>query len=180
MDESCFGFGQSGIIITLNYTIPGGEAPDSVVLFRVSGQRIQQITQGLPPGQGLAFFPNFTASTWQYNEPIHAVVCKNGYSGQTPSLLIPICVDLKPEMFQENEIQLFPNPSNQFISLKSDSKILYVGIQIYDYTGRKVLEIENHSLDKSIEISTIKKGLYFVKIKIQPFKILVKRLVKNF
>ncbi|MFC2137101.1 endo-1,4-beta-xylanase [Bacteroidota bacterium] len=56
-----------------------------------------------------------------------------------------------------NDVSIFPNPSNGYIQVQCDG---FSSIEIYNINGQKVLE----SVEKTICIHSISKGVYFIKI----------------
>ena len=56
---------------------------------------------------------------------------------------------------------LYPNPSNNFIVVKSEE----IGdVEIYNLLGEKLLESRKYTLLKEIDISVLPKGLYIIKL----------------
>ncbi|QHI35860.1 hypothetical protein IMCC3317_12080 [Kordia antarctica] len=81
-----------------------------------------------------------------------------------------------------NSIKLFPNPTKDVITINSVTNISIDRITILDLNGRIVKTITNIgqlSDEKTIDISTLSAGMYFVKIEDTESRIAVKRLVKN-
>jgi hypothetical protein len=60
---------------------------------------------------------------------------------------------------QETEISIFPNPSKDFLSIKSNLKINK--IEIYDMTGIHYVLPSKNNL---INIESLEKGIYFLKV----------------
>ena len=67
---------------------------------------------------------------------------------------------------QENFISIYPNPSSDFISIKSEKTLLDSEIQLYDYSGKLVLKkVVTNDLDPlTICIKDFAAGVYFVKV----------------
>ena len=65
-----------------------------------------------------------------------------------------------------SEFYLYPNPATNFIVINSTDpeKYKHLSFSIFNITGRKVMEIDQLHQNKKIEISKLKKGIYFVKI----------------
>ena len=64
--------------------------------------------------------------------------------------------------FPEKDFILYPNPSNNFIVVKSE----VIGyIEIYNLLGVKILSRKKSTLLKEIDISILPKGLYILKLK---------------
>lgn len=61
-----------------------------------------------------------------------------------------------------NELNVFPNPTNNFLNFSEN--ILESSIEIYSLAGQKVFE-EFYFSGKQIDISSLEKGIYFLKMK---------------
>ena len=73
----------------------------------------------------------------------------------------------------ENTINIYPNPTTNFISIANIDKAI---ITINDINGKEILVKNNYSSNEKISLENIDKGVYFVKIKSNN-KIAVKKLV---
>lgn len=58
-----------------------------------------------------------------------------------------------------NKIQLYPNPTNNIITVNSDFEI--DNLEVYDLFGKIIISIEN---SKTINIKDLTSGMYFIKI----------------
>lgn len=58
------------------------------------------------------------------------------------------------------ELEVYPNPANDFIKLVSNSIIHKASI--YNLTGQHILEIPTHIMHNKIDISAIKGGVYLI------------------
>ena len=65
-----------------------------------------------------------------------------------------------------SEFNLYPNPATNFIVINSNNPEKYKDLcfSIFNITGRKVMEVYQLHQSKKIDISKLKKGVYFVKI----------------
>jgi hypothetical protein len=84
-----------------------------------------------------------------------------------------------------NEISLFPNPTNQNVNLKYElTSSANVSIELYDVVGNKLKTIlqfspqEKNKYNQSIKLNDFESGIYFVKIKINSAEKCIK-LAKN-
>ena len=70
------------------------------------------------------------------------------------------------DLEKTGEFNLFPNPATNFITIipTGNEKEKDLIFSIFDITGQKVMEIDQPHQNKIIEISKLKKGVYFVKI----------------
>jgi len=78
----------------------------------------------------------------------------------------------------QSNVNLFPNPSQNFITLQSPVKIK--DIKIFDITGKSVSEVTNvNSLDYSLDVSSLSNGFYNVQIIFENNQSINKKLIKN-
>lgn len=77
-----------------------------------------------------------------------------------------------------NTVKLYPNPANDTVNITSQSNIK--AIKIFDHLGRVVkrITLENEILEKSINLSNLKTGLYFIEVENEAGKQSVK-LIKE-
>ena len=69
----------------------------------------------------------------------------------------------KEELKLDNQIKIFPNPTNGLLSIESNKELQK--IMIYDSLGRNVENIEvSDSLNQEINLSFLPKGIYMFKI----------------
>ncbi|WP_296386694.1 T9SS type A sorting domain-containing protein [Winogradskyella sp.] len=80
------------------------------------------------------------------------------------------------EFENANAISVFPNPSNNNVTLKSKSNLK--SIKVYDAMSRLVFETMIDDLTYSLNISNYSNGLYFLEIQTE-FGKNVKQLIKN-
>ncbi|MBW7867496.1 MAG: serine hydrolase [Brumimicrobium sp.] len=81
------------------------------------------------------------------------------------------------EVYQNNFVQLFPNPSNEMVSLKSDKEISKV--RIYDVRGQLVKTENTATKEISISIKELQSGFYFVCVSLTDGKIWTDKLIKK-
>lgn len=74
----------------------------------------------------------------------------------------------------ENFLTVYPNPVHDYISLQLKNESV-LRTTIFSVTGQKILE----SKDTQINVSTLERGLYFVKIKTISGKTTTQRFIKN-
>jgi glycosidase len=80
---------------------------------------------------------------------------------------------------QNQGIDIYPNPSNGNFNISIDESLHQSQLfqyQIYDLQG-KLLQADSITLPGSINIDTLNKGLYFLRLKDQEDRVFVKRLV---
>jgi len=73
----------------------------------------------------------------------------------------------------ENHISIYPNPAKDVVFVKSEKQI--TKIELYDYSGKKLKE----STPKEINISSLPRGNYFIKITDKEGNTQTKNLIKE-
>lgn len=74
-------------------------------------------------------------------------------------------------------IQMFPNPNNDILNIKSEKEIIQ--IKIYSINGRLVKTVNQKNKNFSISINDIPAGLYFVKADLSNGSIWTGKLIKE-
>jgi hypothetical protein len=85
--------------------------------------------------------------------------------------------ELKAAMESLNDFELFPNPNNGSFTLQfnGDGE---KEIEVLDIMGRKVKEFETEGLELQINLTDLKKGIYFVKVQTENKKMTKKVVVQ--
>ena len=73
----------------------------------------------------------------------------------------------------KNNISIYPNPSKDVVFVKSETAI--TKIELYDFSGKKIKE----SASKEMNISSLKKGNYLIKITDKEGNTQTKSLIKE-
>ncbi|MBK5213133.1 MAG: T9SS type A sorting domain-containing protein [Flavobacteriaceae bacterium] len=76
----------------------------------------------------------------------------------------------------EDEILVYPNPSNDFIKVESKKNNVLEAIEIYSITGALIKETKKTK--EPIDVSALSNGMYFIKIYCEG-KYISKKLIKN-
>jgi hypothetical protein len=64
----------------------------------------------------------------------------------------------------EDYFKIYPNPANDILNIETKKTIEVTSINIYNTLGQIVLVIPNAQQTKSVDVSGLKTGNYFVKI----------------
>jgi len=122
-------------------------------------------------GRSIRFLPGTVIEAGAY---VHANITPNGSFCESVQSAI---VSAEPEIeksiidsFEENNkeiqkqqsIKVYPNPNNGMFTLKAEGFEHDAHIVIYNFHGAIVYQ-DNINAEKSIDISTIQRGLYFIK-----------------
>ena len=76
---------------------------------------------------------------------------------------------------QNSFVQLFPNPGNEILNLKSDKQISKV--EVFNMQGQIVKSLNTQHKEVSVIISELRNGLYFVKAILENGKIWTEKLI---
>jgi CubicO group peptidase (beta-lactamase class C family) len=76
---------------------------------------------------------------------------------------------------QNSFVQLFPNPGNEILNLKSDKQISKV--EVFNMQGQIVKSLNTQNKEVSVIISELQNGLYFVKAILENGKIWTEKLI---
>lgn len=79
-------------------------------------------------------------------------------------------------VFNENDINILPNPSTGYVSIKNNSNKQIIAIDLYSVSG-KFIKTYNSKQTKNLNISQFKKGVYLFKIRTQDKSELVKQIL---
>jgi len=80
------------------------------------------------------------------------------------------------ENLQKNIVELYPNPANEFLNIKSKSKINE--IEILNIIGKQMFVKEVNSKQAKIDIRNFESGIYFIEIKTDHGKQVSKLVIK--
>jgi hypothetical protein len=85
---------------------------------------------------------------------------------------------LSVDSFENNiSVDIYPNPvkNELFINTQLNLK----SVEIYDVTGKQILRLDDIENDKSINLSSLKKGIYLVKLKTPSGDFQTKKIIKQ-
>ena len=66
---------------------------------------------------------------------------------------------------QWDDIQILPNPANQFLTIKSTEFDQFSEIVIADLSGKNIQSLYNWNLENPLDVSQLKSGIYFLTIR---------------
>lgn len=89
------------------------------------------------------------------------------YIVDTNRIYIPVFETIKEDFFS-NVVNVYPNPSFDFINLHSeDDNFRFQEIDLFNFMGRSIFRVNNINLnDYRIDMRAYSKGIYFLKIRI--------------
>ena len=123
----------------------------------------------------------FTTSTFDFTASTTTVViyvrAKLANSGETEVFYDNISLVKKTTAsvndFFSSKVNVYPNPAKEFLQIKTTEKI--TAIEMYNLIGKKVLETTS-LLDNKVNISSLPKGVYLLKLK-NDTEVAVKKIV---
>ena len=86
---------------------------------------------------------------------------------------------LSSEIYSLDEITVFPNPADDYITVKSNHNLDDAIISMFDLNGRRVLNYKNESDDGIINISGLSAGEYVLRIITSDQDIYSKKIIKK-
>ncbi|MDN3723302.1 T9SS type A sorting domain-containing protein [Aequorivita sp. SDUM287046] len=127
-------------------------------------------------------WPDYTAAWAQWNFPVDAswptgvYTVSADFGGNSYETIFGVRTNLGLEDLTQNEIVLYPNPTSKTIFVEASSQI--DKIQIFDLTGRKVLEIPSLGKKAELNLGYLTTGIYMAVISSEGKKA-VKKIVKE-
>ena len=86
---------------------------------------------------------------------------------------------LSSEIYSLDQITVFPNPVQDYITVKSNYSLNDAIISIFDLNGRRVLNYKNGSDDSIINVSDLSAGEYILRIITSSQDIYSKKIIKK-
>jgi uncharacterized repeat protein (TIGR01451 family) len=123
------------------------------------------IAYKIKPGQGAAVgdvFSNSASIFFDFNSPI-----------VTNTVTTEVVNALSVADFETSNVLLFPNPSSDFVRIKSEMSIKKIAIT--DVNGRQIKAFTNVS---EFSVTDLSKGIYFIRID-SGNQTVIKKLIKN-
>jgi hypothetical protein len=89
-----------------------------------------------------------------------SIGCKKGNAFFIPDS--GICVGIaEARMF---EVRLFPNPASSYLTIESESLPLQTSFQLFDITGRMILQQELRERTERIDVRAVSNGMYLYNV----------------
>ena len=167
------------LILTVNYSLSGSCSPDSIVLFKNSGIRVEKVDGfTLVPGTGEAVFTNYiTPPNWNNPETLYAIIYRvNTPTGQTPSKSLCF-LGVEPLSIQTNQIKMYPNPTSKTLNFETEGLTGTGTVRISDLRGRTLIQKDILMGQSSADVSGLAKGTYLVQFRIKNQNVVKKLLI---
>ena len=110
---------------------------------------------------------------WGYGSTPHGIEVFDSSNTSIYSVLSPIFSTslvksnalttslLSTGSFEVSQLSIFPNPSNGIVYVNSENP---VAVDVFDVTGKVVFSASQVSKERSMNLSTLQKGIYFARI----------------
>ena len=160
---------QSFMIPSSQFVFPGFVAPnapaDMISAMGKGGQFLNVI-----PSQNMVWIR-------MGDEPVNSLVpfLLNDNIWEYVNDLVCNPTAIQPNDFENNFVQLFPNPTNNVFNLKSN--FLIVKVEIFNQQGQMVETIQTQNKEISVKIEHLPKGLYYLKTHLNNGKIGANKLI---
>lgn len=116
----------------------------------------------------------FTADTLQ-DGLYFSVLTKNRKNHVLKLLKDTNATGLTDQHIKKTKVQVYPNPTNNFITIKSSMQL--TGLEIYDIHGKQLLQI-NNGQKNIIDLINFESGLYLLYIEIENWTY-IKKIIKE-
>lgn len=166
--------GTTGIENILMYASEDG---DTYTLIPESPETFAQVMTGDSPPE-MFVFPEITASFIRIEVLTNYGDMFTGFA-EIAFSGVPIVLEVSENIFSE-AISLYPNPTNDVITISNTSNIKIDGIIIYDTNGRIVTQIKSidNNYNQMLNVSALSSGIYMVHIHSKEGSS-IKRVIKN-
>jgi PKD repeat protein len=157
-------------LILTNDTIPSGvdTCYEATGVITIGGEGTPFTIEAggmvnLVAGQKISLLPNTTVVSDGY---LHAWISDGNYYCQTPPLVKEVATEPEPAKPGDNDDDLmcFPNPTTGKLTLKLSGPVDRgeARLEIYNTTGKRVLQHTFHSQPYSTDLSALPPGIYFL------------------
>ena len=189
LDFSCIDADGDSLVYSLinpyDNTVAGGAKPFTLLAYRA----MYSLVNILGPGSSCTINSStgiVTGRTTALGLYVLAVKCEEYRNGikigevvrdiEIPSIN---CAMLStPEIDLSSQIKIYPNPSNGIFKIEKSNSIGNMEIEVYDIYGKVILSQEMNNNLNTIDLKTVSKGIYMVKITSNGLQTM-KRIVVN-
>jgi hypothetical protein len=132
---------------------------------------VSNYTWTVPSGANLVFGQGSSSIIVDYGSNGGNVTVKATNScGQSGTTIFPVVVNCRTgNEVEEQSLNVYPNPANEELNIRSETMANgQANLALFDVTGRMVfssnLQIENATLAEQIDLRTLTKGIYLLKV----------------
>ncbi len=110
--------------------------------------------------------PDHNGQTVDYSLPAQYLVTAENGTQKIWTVTVDIATRINSAMTEFNPIRIYPNPARDYIRIDFQQDVEVFTFSVFDLTGKKVITGEGIGKKRSIAISDLEQGLYFLNIKI--------------
>ncbi|WP_459926373.1 T9SS type A sorting domain-containing protein [Flavobacterium covae] len=158
------GYGLRNVPFTLNVPANKKEQTGGGNVFVLPDYRLQcnAIVAGCDAVLTQNPLPNTNVAPGNHIITITAVSPSNGMAAINKTFNLTVESSLSNDQFVKLEFSISPNPANNTITL-SGEELINKKMEIFNILGQKIISKEMLSNENSVDISSLNKGVYFVK-----------------
>lgn len=97
------------------------------------------------------------------------VIPDNQFGYGIPDFALAVTNGLSQEQFSQNDFQIFPNPTQDFLSISFPENFKSGKLTIFTILGQKILEKVVSSQSSGISLKALSQGMYLYKLESQAF-----------
>ena len=111
------------------------------------------------------------------NYPItYTINVSNGcVASATQTIDVQLCTGVNE--IESNLFSVYPNPTSDFVTIKSDKEI--VSVLVYDYSGKLVRMVEPNSFETKLDVSALAAGFYSFTIEMKDSTLKIIKVIKE-
>lgn len=151
---------RPGHFVSLHYSIDGGDSWQEKAQWIGTTQNPELFSQRIPEveGQGSVYFKWNYQGSWGYFWCIDSIMVTS-----TP------LVGINSNVFESDEIKLYPNPFTSEINIPLQNKSLFEQITVYNMYGvvqfsKPIINV-SHKSEETLNLSHLPKGVYIIELK---------------
>ena len=158
---------------TLNLTITTATTPTGATTQTISGGVAADATieDIVVTGTGIVWYPTaldaandtnaIAAGTQLVDGEDYFAVSVNG-TCRSAALGVTVTVVLGTSSFDLSQLNYYPNPVKDILNVKYNKEI--ISIDVYDLTGRKVIEMKPNTLEVQLNMTNLSNAMYIVRL----------------
>ena len=112
-----------------------------------------------------------------YNLNVSAIDTNGCKNSDSINVTVEICEGI--ESIFQSEINIFPSPANNNLTIEMLIGISPEQIIITDVLGKEVLHFESQKIKTQLDVSSLSIGIYLLKIKMQNGESVVRKFIKK-
>ena len=127
----------------------------------------------------LAEFKDYADDNWAYMMHCHSLNHEDAGMMEM-FLVVDTSVTTGTDLFEiDNKISIHPNPAKDRIIISNPTELAFTSLFICNDIGQKVLELKDFKGNEDLDISVLKRGMYFLYLENQNSKTTTIKFVKD-